>query len=45
MPEAQDLIMKTHAFAFGMETDVLVAVCITSLSLLTNSHPQDHAIL
>jgi hypothetical protein len=44
IPEAQDAFLKEAVLASGMETDVSVAVCITSLSLLSNNHPEKHAI-
>jgi hypothetical protein len=45
IPVAQGEFMNEAALASGMETDVLEAVCITSISLLSSSPPQNYPIV
>jgi hypothetical protein len=45
IPEAQGEFMNEAALASEMETDVLVTVCINSLSLLSSSPPQNYPIV
>jgi hypothetical protein len=45
IPEAHGEFMNEAALASGMETDVLEAVCITGLSILSSSPPQTYPIV
>jgi hypothetical protein len=45
IPEAQDTYLKEAALASGMETHVVVAVCITNLRCISNVRTQGQAII